>query len=140
MNITAESIEYIACMASKKLRYLTIIPRSIGYISLSLPSPRGPFVTVAAMDSLVELLETNINMTVFLKHDVDSYGSIQLFGADPTSVHTERSPRMHYIDGRNKEAKKRYESLVCRGHIAAFRMYDAKQLLHADYFSEDISG
>ena len=108
-------------MAAKSLRYLTVIPRSLGNSSRFLPSAPGCYLADNAMTELLHLASTSGTLDLFLKHDVNTNIS---------------APIETYIDHCHA-TKKRYNKLVRLGHIAALRMYDEQQLLSSSYFHSD---
>jgi hypothetical protein len=160
--LTAEVMAALTGMSARAngLRYLTLLPRSPGNVSAFVPAKKQAYVTAGAMDTLVNFLDLNSGLTVFMKLDADvdtSYASDIISSSSSktallpaaaaaaaaaaetdasTNFKSENKKSIILIDQPHPGASL-YDSLVCRGHIAAFRMHALHQLLPTRYFVED---
>ena len=116
-------------MVQKCLKNLVLFPRSLGNYSKYLPTAPGPYVSEGAQAALLQLSHENPNLRVYSKHDLKNGEII------PFNPHTVDPLWAIFID-RNVVGKRDFERLVSLGHIAAFRMYDEKQLLLPSYFCD----
>ena len=135
LSITKNDIHILTNLSSNTLHYLVLLRRDMRKDMFYLLDVQDPYITTDAMNAIFQCQITHPHLTIFLGSvpkvaDIRaSCSSVQLSNSDTYA--SSIAP----VD-QGLENKQDYDRLVTLGHVAAFRMYDEKQLLPPSYFTE----